>query len=172
MRVLSRFLIAFAALVATFAAPTAALADPYPIGEPASQVSDATVSDGGAVIFSGAGFGADEMISIAVAYNGDSQRQLKMVRAEADGSFSTSVTLTEQGTAVLTATGVESGVVVTSTVQVVEGSGDGAGNGNGSLPTTGPGFGDIATTVYGGIAFALIGAGLLWSTRRRRPARR
>ncbi|MCA2214079.1 LPXTG cell wall anchor domain-containing protein [Jidongwangia harbinensis] len=157
-----------ATLAAIFVGPAAAHAAPYPIGEPASSVSDGVVPDGGTLTFSGSGFGAGELVQITAVYGGKVY-VLKTVRASADGSFRTVVALSIVGSAVLTATGQESGVVVVQNVRVTaDGDGGGDGDGGEALPTTGPSIGDMAGMLYGGVGAVLLGSGALWFTRRRR----
>jgi LPXTG-motif cell wall-anchored protein len=155
-----------ATLAAIFVGPTVANAAPYPIGAPASSVSDAVVPDGGSLTFSGSGFGAGELIQITAVYGGK-VHVIKTVRAGADGTFRTVVALSIAGSAVLTATGQESGVVVSANVRVTA-DGDGGGDGGEALPTTGPAIGDMAGMLSGGVAAVLLGSGALWFTRRRR----
>lgn len=189
-------------LIATASAlvitPAAAYAEPYPAEPPAATISDGTVSDGGAVTFSGAGFLPGETISISISYGGSDStaafdaeparfvlavatlpRLAAMnVTASPEGTFSVQLTLTQVGTATLVATGLTSGVSVTQTVEVVAGSdgeegdsalGGGSGDGGGStLPTTGTSGRRLAIGLYGGLGAILVGAGMLWFTRARR----
>ncbi len=89
------------------------------------------VNNGGVVIFGGGGFRPRERINIAVSYgtpNGlrsnSALRQASVAAAgtatsaDASGFFSVPVHLTQVGTAVLTATGAESGRTASLTVQV------------------------------------------------------
>ncbi|PRY27916.1 hypothetical protein [Pseudosporangium ferrugineum] len=172
MRALRGFLVICAALCAIFLGSTAAQADPYPVGPPAAGVSDGSVSTGSSVRFSGRGFGAGELVRITV--NG---KVVGTVRASADGTFSTVVKLAGlDGDVVLSAAGVESGVVVNANVRVNAGESGGGGedaddvNAGDALPTTGPSIGDLAKYVYGGTAAIMLGTGLLWFTRRRRAS--
>jgi hypothetical protein len=182
----------FATAVAILIAPAVAHAEPYPDQPPDSSVSEGTVSDGGAVTFSGKGFLPGETISIEVHYGGsDSTAALSdratggfvlasvalpraasfEVTASSDGTFSTPVTLTQTGTATLVATGLTSGVTVTSTVLVTvsEGNnGDNSAGGGKTLPTTGGSGRTMAFEIFGGVGAVLLGAGLVWLTMARR----
>ena len=169
MRMLRSVLLVIAAVVATFGISSVAHADPYPIGDSTAQVSDGSVAAGSAVRFSGSGFGANELVRITAG-----GRLLKTVRASADGTFSTTVELSgAAGRVTLSATGVESGVVVTANVRVAAAGGDGGDmdvQGDAALPTTGTSLRQMAGVVYGGTGAVLLGAGLLWFARRRKRA--
>jgi hypothetical protein len=180
-----------ATATALLIAPAAAHAEPYPAEPPASSISDGTVSDGGAVTFTGAGFLPYEDISITISYGGaDSAAAFHTastinVTASEEGTFSVQLTLSEVGTATLVATGLESGTTVTQAVTVLaeddgdsgddsddsEDSDDTSAGGGSTLPTTGPSGRGLAFGLYAGLGAILIGAGLLWFTRarRRRP---
>jgi hypothetical protein len=170
-------------LIATASAllimPAAAHAEPYPAEPPAATISDGTVSDGGAVTFSGAGFLPGETISISISYGGSDStaafdakpgrfvlavatlpRLAAMnVTASEDGTFSVQLTLTQVGTATLVATGLTSGVSVTQTVEVVAGSdGDSALGGdsrNDSADTSAGGGSTLPTTGPSGRGLAI-----------------
>jgi hypothetical protein len=180
-------------------APGAAHAEPYPAEPPASEISEGTVSDGGAVTFTGEGFLPGETIAITIRYEGSDstaahdgsagrfvpavatlQRRAAMnVTASAEGTFSVQLTLTQVGTATLTATGLTSGVTVTQPVEVVadedgdsgDDSDDTSAGGGSTLPTTGPSGRGLALGIYVGLGAIVAGAGVLWLTRarRRRP---
>ena len=165
-------------------APAAAHAEPYPAEPPAAEISDGTVSDGGAVTFTGQGFLPGETVSISISYEGSAAAQAAMsVTADEDGTFSVQLTLSQVGTATLTAVGLMSGVTVTQNVEVLaeedgdsgdnggKGGDDTSAGGGSTLPTTGPSGRGLAFGVYGGVGAILIGAGILWFTRarRRRP---
>lgn len=182
-----------ATVAAVLLAPGVAHADPYPVEPPASTVSDGTVSDGGTVTFSGKGFLPFEEISIEINYSGDNSsaawsgskrggiflaalpvaRQTLHVTADAKGEFSIQVKLAQVGTATLLATGLTSGVTVTTNVKVMDskdtdtggsGGGDDNDNAGSGLPRTGPSGAPLL--VAGGAV--LLGVVLLLLTRVRR----
>lgn len=174
MRVNRILVLLLAVAGAAFITPTAVNAAPYPAVPPPAAVSSGTVAVGGAVVFSGTGFIPGETIQIAIGY-GQSGGLVKTVIASADGSFSTTVTPTQAGTATLFATGLTSGVTVTATVRVAgdadDDDDDGAGGDDDmALPITGTSGRTLAIAVYSGVGAIMLGAGLLWfaTTRRRR----
>jgi hypothetical protein len=191
-----------ATATAVLIAPATAFAEPpYPDEPPAASVSDGTVSDGGTVTFSGEGFIPGETIAIEISYDGSDSTAgfsragaggfvlaaaailprkagLEVTASDA-GSFSVEIPLTQVGTATLVATGLTSGVTVTSVVEVVAAddsdSGDSGDDGNDSsanagnaLPTTGTSGRMMAFSVYGGLGAVLLGAALIWFTSARR----
>src|SRR5690348_18122942 len=178
-----RFLILLAAIGGLLAAPVAASASPssgYPIEPPASTVSDATVTEGHAVTFSGRGFLPGEPISINIAYQ-DTGAALhgtqhvvfvgaayKTVTASSAGTFSTSVRLSQSGVATLTAFGTISHVTVSEVVHAVVAGSSGAlavtGH-SGRHWTTELGVGFGAIVVGGLLAFGAV-------RLRRRPTLR
>ncbi|MCC9198009.1 LPXTG cell wall anchor domain-containing protein [Arthrobacter sp. zg-Y820] len=134
--------------LAFFGAGAANAVDRYPAPEPAG-VSDATVTPGATVAFSGSGFTPGEAISVTVDYSnapvvvpGTGVNGLIILAevvntfttsADASGNFTTNVTLGEAGTYTLTATGLESGRVSTAVVSVDPAfAGDGSGSDDGS----------------------------------------
>jgi hypothetical protein len=156
-------------------APGAALAEPYPLGAPDLAVSAATVSAGGSVELTGQGYGAEETVNIDVVYaaalGGPSSglahaafalAPVASTQTDAEGNWSTTITLTQAGVATITATGAESGVSQTQTVRVLgelpledsEDSEDGGG-----LPITGP---RLTTAIVLGTVTVIAGALLLW----------
>jgi LPXTG-motif cell wall-anchored protein len=190
-------------LIALFAAaamaPTAAQAVPYPADPPAAEVSDGTVEPGGAVTFSGNGFLPFERITIDIDYGATdsaaaarpaaadgfflaaahSQLAVITTTADANGSFSIQVPLSQAGTATLVATGATSGVSVSATVEVAptedDGGGDGGGDGEDgdsdddvTLPTTGPSGAPMMIAAATGAGTIFLGLALLWFTRGRR----
>ncbi|GGK29974.1 hypothetical protein GCM10010124_23410 [Pilimelia terevasa] len=172
MRFLRVLLPALAVLA--FAAPAAAA--PYPAEPPPAQVSTSTIGSGGTVTFSASGFLANERVSITVTYRRFALRATNLeltsarrdvidtVIANGSGSISVPVTLHTPGTATITATGLVSGVTVSTTVTVLGGAGE-AG-----LPVTGgtPG-GLLRNLLLGGVGAVLLGAWLVaWMLRRRR----
>jgi hypothetical protein len=186
-------------------APAAAHAVPYPADPPPAEVSDGIVEPGGTVTFSGSGFLPFEEVTINIDYGStDSEaavgrepaggfvlagahamRAAITTKADANGNFSVEVPLSKAGTVTLVATGVTSGVSVSSTVEVLPtddgGDGDDGGGGGGddgdddgdsdddvTLPTTGPsGTPLLIAAVIGGGAVVL-GTVVLWLTRARR----
>jgi hypothetical protein len=197
-----RRILGLSALVVTmmFAAPGTAYAEPYPAGPPNSEVSHGTVEPGGSVTFTGEGFLPHEPISIAISYEGSNntaafsgQRQRSggfvlaaamlpqrlatiTTTADANGRFSVEVPLAQAGSATLTATGLTSGVTVSSVVEVSGDGGNGGGGGGGdngpndgnALPTTGPSGTPMLITVSSGVGAVLLGAALVWLVRARR----
>jgi hypothetical protein len=186
---------AYRILVSTLAAvgvavvmPAAASAEPYPAVPPPAAVSAGTVAAGGSVTFSGTGFIPGETIDISVTYTSTSGTGLRIhgrtgggtdrivlagvptvvvghVTASSTGSFSTTVELTQAGTAELVATGESSGVSVSATVHVTA-----AGSG---LATTGQSGRRLMFEVFGGLAAVMLGGVIVWlalGRRRRAPA--
>ncbi|KRF05098.1 hypothetical protein ASH00_11715 [Arthrobacter sp. Soil782] len=101
------------------------------------------------------------------------------VTADAEGNFSYSVTLEEEGTYTLTATGRESGVTVSSTVVVDAPEATVGGGTTGSTGATGTTSGGLANTgidsamlLWGaaGIGALGLGAGSIFVARRRAGA--
>jgi hypothetical protein len=180
-----RKLILLLALCGPAVAAPAAFAQEYEPVAPAG-VSDGAVVPGEPVTFSGRGFEGGETISIDVTYDGNApaayegersagtvvlaglpQEVVDTVQASEDGTFSTSVVLTRTGTAVLTATGLSSGVTATATVKVLAPGQDG-GEDAGALPTTGSD--DLPGHLITGMGAVLAGAALVafavWLRRR------
>ncbi|WP_196414236.1 hypothetical protein [Actinoplanes aureus] len=184
-----------------FAAPAAAYAEPYPVSPPDSGVSDGTVEPGGTVTFSGEGFLPFERISIEIGYEGSDnsaasferaprsdgfvlaaaalpQRVTITTTADENGRFSVQVPLTEVGNATLVATGLTSGVTVTTVVEVVSEGGSGGGDDDSgdegaesdeaALPTTGPSGEPLLIIVSSGVGAVLLGTALMWLFRIRR----
>ena len=130
--------------LAFFGAGAANAVQNYPAPAPGG-VSDATVAPGATVAFSGSGFNAGEAIRVDVDYSntpvvvpGTGVNGVIILaelvntfttNADAQGGFSTNITLGEAGTYTLTATGLESGKVVTAVVSVDPSFAEGAGNG-------------------------------------------
>ncbi|WP_432826452.1 hypothetical protein [Dactylosporangium sp. CA-092794] len=143
-----------------------AAAEPYPAVPPQITTSTGAVSGGGAVHFTGTGFIPGEEIEITVAYGEAQSRVLKTVNADANGDFSTDVTLTEPGTATVAAFGKLSLVRAVATVTVL--TPVAAVLPAGDLPTTGDSWHRLAWEVGGGAAALGAGSALLWLTARRR----
>ncbi|MCQ1957263.1 peptidase [Arthrobacter sp. zg-Y826] len=149
-------------------------------------VSDSVVTPGSTVVFSGTGFIPGEEILVTATYANDPTvvagtgvsspiilaQQIASYNtvADASGNFAVEVTLGEAGTYTLTATGVESGKVVTNTVVVdaAAGTGTGAGVGTGAgtganasadggLADTGA---DSAMMLWGAAGVLALGAGV------------
>ncbi|WP_342022290.1 peptidase [Arthrobacter citreus] len=170
--------------LAFFGAGAANAVDNYPAPTPGG-VSDATVAPGATVAFSGSGFTPGEAISVTVDYSntpvvvpGSGLNGVIVLaevvnsfttNADASGNFTTNVALGEAGTYTLTATGLESGKVVTAAVSVDPAfAGDGSGSGNGSdnggseaddnnLADTGA---DSAMLLWGAAGVLALGAGV------------
>jgi len=97
--------------------------------------------------------------------------------ADADGEFSVRLRLTKTGLASLVATGLTSGVTVTESVHVVispgtvvsggQGSNGGSSNNGHGLAVTGPSGAPFLIALCAGAGAVLLGAALLWLTRRR-----
>src|SRR5688572_3299021 len=137
---------------AALAAPGVAAAEPYPAGAVQLTASATTVAPGGAVELNGTGYGATEDVDIDVVYAGALGRLgrsaplaaarfdiVATVGTNAEGDWSTSITLSQAGVATITATGQESGVSQTLTVTVDADLAltDEEGDGGGDLPITG-----------------------------------
>ncbi|MCQ1951074.1 peptidase [Arthrobacter sp. zg-Y859] len=147
-------------------------------------VSDSVVTPGSTVVFSGTGFIPGEEILVTATYANDPTvvagtgvsspiilaQQIGSYNtvADASGNFAVEVTLGEAGTYTLTATGVESGKVVTNTVVVDAAAGTGAGVGTGAgtganasadggLADTGA---DSAMMLWGAAGVLALGAGV------------
>jgi LPXTG-motif cell wall-anchored protein len=146
--------------VSAIPAATAAAAQPYPIVAPNLTVSPTTVTVGGTVTVSGTGFEPNESVDVTVTYRaaalghigraahaGLPMARAVVVTADASGNFTTDVTLTQVGTAVITATGLTSGASASATVTVLAGGE--------ALPITG----DNGTTLL----ILLIGSAVLAS---------
>jgi LPXTG-motif cell wall-anchored protein len=193
-----------ALFAATAIAPVAAHAVPYPADPPPAEVSDGIIEPGGTVTFSGSGFLPFEKITIDLDYGfTDSEAAARRepaggfvlaaahamlaaitTTADANGDFSVEVPLTEPGTVTLMATGVTSGVSVSSTVEVLptDGGDDGGEDGGGgggddgdsdddvTLPTTGPSGTPLLIAAVTGGSAVVLGALALWLTRSRRRA--
>ncbi|WP_104161725.1 peptidase [Arthrobacter sp. ZGTC212] len=150
--------------------------DSYPA--PATGgVNDTTVAPGATVTFSGAGFAPGESIRVDVDYSNTPVTipgtgvngpiiMAQIVnsfetKADANGSFSTNVTLGEAGTYTLTATGLESGHVVTAEVFVdpafAEDGAGSTGSGEGDLADTGA---DSGLLLWGAAGVLALGAGV------------
>ncbi len=127
-----------AALSGLLLAAPASAGQPYPPGPPHLTVSPAVIAPGGTVTVSGTNFGPNDLVTIAVQYtggagdaaeqatdaegtggNGNGTRFTVTVRADANGSFTTSITLRRPGVARLTATGRPSGIRASARVTVL-----------------------------------------------------
>jgi hypothetical protein len=165
------------------AAPVAAHADPdptptagYPIEPPASAVSDATVSEGDAVVFSGRGFLAGEPIQIDVSYQATGAAlqstdhvvfigaAYRTIHATSSGTFATSIRLTRTGVATLTAYGVTSHVTVRQYVHAVVGEA-------GTLAVTGRSGRHWWTEIAVGLGAIFVGGVLALTAMRLRGRR-
>jgi len=199
-------------LVLVAAAPVSAAnaAPGYPPETGALTVSATVVTVGSTITVSGGGFEANSTVNVTTtltaqgfagagalsgglgSFRGSAPQRLAAaaaaaaaVTADASGSFSTGVTLTQVGTVVITASGVsDTGAsrVLSATVQVVAaggaggagagsggaGSGTGGGSGvggSGSLPNTGA---SLRLPIALGAILVLGGAGLITAVRRRK----
>ena len=163
--------------LAFFGAGAANAVESYPAPVPGG-VNDATVAPGATVTFSGSDFIPGEAIRVDVDYSNTpvvvpgagvngviilaELVNSFITTADAQGGFSTPVTLGEAGTYTLTATGLQSGKVVTATVEVDPSFAEGAGNGGadnneGGLANTGA---DSAMLLWGAAGIVAVGAGV------------
>jgi hypothetical protein len=134
----SALFLAAPATAAPSAEPSATTStDPYPDRTPDTAVDKPAVVAGNPVIFSGTGFWPHEVVNIEVAYTNTTaslnesttghfttaylpvpEVVVASPTTDANGSFSVAVELSQAGTAVLTAMGVQSGHVLNQTVTV------------------------------------------------------
>ena len=165
--------------LAFFGAGAANAVENYPAPTPGG-VSDATVAPGATVTFSGTGFTPGEAVRVDVDYSntpvvvpGTGVNGVIILaelvstfttNADAQGGFSTPITLNEAGTYTLTATGLESGKVVTAVVSVDPAFAETAGNGGAGsnadeagLANTGA---DSAMLLWGAAGIVAVGAGV------------
>lgn len=200
---------ALLALPAAAAAAPASPYPPNPTPGGGLGTSTTNVASGGSVIISGNGFAAGATITINVTVvNGFKRVELdsapapmgslltadttraagsavqgfaaQTVTADANGAFTASVTLTQPGTNVITASGLDPNGnlrTLTTTVFVTGGGGDNTGTGTGSgsgggsangvggLPNTGS---DLKMPLVLGGALVLLGGGALLAGRRRK----
>jgi hypothetical protein len=185
-----RFAIAAAAAIATLAiSPSVALAaspapSTYPAVNPSLTVSSASVAAGGSVTVSGVGYDPNETVDITVVYGpapkaagSDSQatygmsvqtasfvHQLVAAHAAADatGAFSQQLTLSNAGTATITATGAQSRRTSSSTVNVMAAAP--VASGNKSL------FTGSKLLLLAGIPAVVLIVSLILAFRGRRPS--
>jgi hypothetical protein len=172
-----------AVLGGLLAAPVAAHADPtpaptagYPIDTPDSAVSDGTVSEGDAVIFSGHGFLAGEPIQINVSYSATGAAlqstdhvvfigaAYRTIHATSSGTFAISIRLTQTGLATLSAYGTISHVTVREYVHAVVG-------GAGTLAVTGQSARHWWTEIAVGLGAIFVGGVLALTAMRVRGRR-
>ena len=154
----------------------AAMATTYPAPPPGVAVSDGTVTPGAAVTFSGFGFTPGERVRITVTLNGlpgaaggvgsrsvptkivlPAEALTLSVVADAEGKFSTPVTLLEAGTYTLTAVGEASGRTQSATVTAASTQGTVASASDGNLPETGA---DSNLYLWGGVGGAALALGI------------
>lgn len=147
--------------------------EPYPAPTQQGTVSDGTVAPGETVVFSGSGFIPGETIAIDIDFSSApsaagigtgngiaaarggaiilAQAVLnETTEADAEGNFSFPVELEAEGTYRLTATGLESGNVVTAVVEVNASNGSGGGDGGADDNGAVDGGSDDSGTVVGG----------------------
>lgn len=155
-------------------APLAAQA--YPAPTPTNDTADSSVSGsfvpGGTVVVTFTGFLAGEDVSVSLtgafaldatmASATDIETQTVMRTADAEGNLVVTITLPDNayGTYTVTATGLESGVVLTETF-TIEGTGAGGG-----LAATGAG--DLTGLWVGGGALVLAGGAVVAASAVRR----
>lgn len=174
--------------VLTLSVGSAVQAAPYPSPATAT-VSAATVTAGAAVVFSGTGFTPGESITITITFNGPTAApavgsgggvsmavpgvvpaapETLKATAAADGSFSSTISLTQAGTYTLTATGDESGVSVSQIVKVVApvAAAGQTSAGTGGLAETGVEL-DALLWSLAGVTAVAAGAGTVIVSRRR-----
>ncbi|MGH8895240.1 MAG: hypothetical protein ACRDWY_18335 [Actinomycetes bacterium] len=145
------------ALAAAMALGSPATAADYPTESGDATVSATVISQGGTVTISGEGFAAGCDVRLFVTQGGEVSAPGQNLTADADGSVSTSVKLTERGSNVLTLEGC--GQALTARVNVRA-----AAAGNAGLPGTG---GDL-TSLWAGMGLLLAGSLLVGVTRSRR----
>jgi len=182
VRLIRVLLPAFAAMaLGAAAAVPAAATEPYPPNSPAVSVGTTSPVAGQPFAFTATGFLAAEKVEIAVNAKPVAMRQLTSMRpvayakdvintltADSSGSVSTDITLTQPGTYTITATGLTSGNVVSTTVTVT-GSTDSR---DALAVTNGPDGTVVRSMLLSGAAAVLIGAWLVaWMTRRRKAAK-
>lgn len=188
-----------------FAAAPAADQSPYSVPPTQSGSLSTNVTNvgvGGVVVISGNGFAPGTTITINITVNNgfraiqrDSAPAMgsllatgkvrtaaavqgfaaQTVNADASGAFTASVTLTQAGTNVITASGLDpNGNLRTLTTTVFvsgsdvgggTGNNSGSNNGSGSLPNTGS---NLKTPIILGGALVLLGGGALIAGRRRK----
>ena len=184
--------VALAGLITLSGGTVAAQAAPdYPAAPPSSSVSTGTVIPGQAFTFSGSGFTPGETIDVTVTMSspvaggaigslgGGMSASVPMIikpaapaafsaTADANGAFSTPITLDQKGTYTLTATGRSSGVTISQVVKVVASIDAGVGNnvsgtgnvvagGEDGLASTGI---DTSVLVWSLIGVGALGAGV------------
>ena len=184
-----RVLVPLLTVAAAVLVPAVASAEPYPAVPPPATVSVATPTVGEPITFEATGFIVGETVEVTVEYKSTStgmrapgeaagssvvlaaltlprEDVLASATADSNGSISTAVKLTEPGTAVITAMGVQSRLKVTTTVTV---KGDATHN-KPNLPTTGTSNRTLVFQLAAGVAAIIFGFGLVWLTvvRRRR----
>jgi hypothetical protein len=185
-----RFAIASVAAIAMLAiSPSVALAaspspSTYQAVNPSLTVSSASVAVGGSVTVSGVGYDPNEAVNITVVYGPSPKaagagtasgsgfsvqtagfvRQLVAAHAAADGNgtFSQPVTLSNAGTATITATGAKSGRTSTSTVKVMAAAA--VASGSRSL------FSGDKLLFLAGIPAIVLIVSLVFALRGRRPS--
>lgn len=134
---------------------------PYPAGSPQLVATPSTITVGASTHLIGSGYGVQENVNIGhvftnavrqdagtlvpVAYTGVSRRAQVVVTTNANGDFELDLQLNQVGLALITATGLSSGVNASVTVRVLPV--------RAALPVTGP-----SGTALG---FALIGSAVL-----------
>jgi hypothetical protein len=174
----TRLLLAGTALItgALLTATPVAHAEPYPAGEPGLTSSTNLITTNGTVELTGTGYGPNDDVSIDAVYAsalghlgraapGPIHRfPVGSAQANAEGEWSTTITLAQTGLATITATGSPSGVVQTTTVRVVtdlplEDDGGNTGGGDDGLPITGT---RLTTALIIGTLAVITGTLLLW----------
>lgn len=182
---LRRIVIAVFALGAMVAAPMTAAAAPgdYPPTAPDLTVSATTVVAGGSVTIAGENYTPGETINITVSTNPNGLHYSvgafvkaadQTTTANAEGSFSATVTLAQVGLTTITAAGASSGkttsVTVRVTGEVTVSMAPANQGGGGGLSYTGVNRTGLILGAVSGALAIIIGGGLLWlgMTRRRR----
>ena len=138
---ISRIAITVVAAVCALSVAGPATAQPYPPSAPTLTVSAATVFVGEEVVVNGTGYGANEEVVVEVDYGGGAGGsggggsvqpgrmadfmaraavQRLAVVTDSHGHFTTTLRLTQVGTAVITATGSSTGRSASVTVTVLE----------------------------------------------------
>jgi hypothetical protein len=155
------------------AGPAAAFAaEPYPVVAPTLTVSAGTTAVGDSITLNGTGFGPTETVDIGVttqptaigqlgrSARGAYSRVAQTATTNSEGAFSTTITFTQAGTAIITATGLTSGLSASTSVLVLP-----AGS---ALPVTGSDGSYLWLLLIGsGLAAAGVVVTVLARSRRR-----
>ncbi|GIJ51691.1 hypothetical protein Val02_85770 [Virgisporangium aliadipatigenens] len=158
--------------------------NPYPDNTPQTNVDKPAVAAGGQIEFSGTGFWPFEEIAIDVTFTSTTaglkehangafvvaglpvpRDYITSVQADGNGSFSVMLDLEQVGTAILKASGAQSGAVLTETVTVVAAAATTTSSAQLAVTGLNP---RVGTEVIGGAAAIAVGAFLVWFAFRKR----